>query len=124
MSGHIIGRNESATQAHPFEREASASLALEPLADATHAADVLLGRISAVPFHQLPVPLQALARDRAAVALNLGDVALLERAIEQTAVRLRLALPEIAFDMVVARALATTAIGTWVSFMSGARRRS
>lgn len=89
------------------------------IGDAIHDAETALGRVSA----RIAPAQRALYAGRGAVALNLGDVEQLDRALENTAVRLRLLYPELAVSMEAARALATAAIATWLTQMSGERRR-
>ena len=89
-----------------------------------HTADVALGRVTDQPWATL-TPLEKCAFDRrGALAIATGEQALLDRAIEDAAVALRLRMnPAIVPDIETARALATAAVSVWIASMSGQKGR-
>lgn len=84
-----------------------------------HTADVALGRVTDQPWASLTPSEKASYDGRGALAVHTGDVATLDRAIEDAALALRLRFnPEIVTSMDLARALARRVISTWMTSMS------
>ena len=119
MPDIILDQSTTDATRSPVTTKLKASQEARVIGIRLHTADVALGRVPDQPWSTL-TPLEKFAYDqRGALAIATGEQALLDQAIEDAAVTLRLRFsPALVPSMEVARALARSVAGTWITSMS------